>query len=122
MLIARRQCHSTQVTINRGLMLFIEWATSMMLFMLEGWWSQPHRKLWEVARHQTSPKFPYEVMTASPLASITLCYLPIATKLTFCLGKHNLKGANENVKGCDHRQKLERGKSPVVSGLPLCPP
>ena len=29
-----------------------------MLFMPEGCWSKPHRELWEVARHQTSPKFP----------------------------------------------------------------
>ena len=36
----------------------IQWAISKMLFMPEGCWSKPHRELWEVTWHQTSPKFP----------------------------------------------------------------
>ena len=36
----------------------VEWASSVMLYMPEGWMSKPHRELWEVARHPTSPKFP----------------------------------------------------------------
>ena len=36
----------------------LQWASSIMFYMPEGCWSKPHRELREVARHQTSPKFP----------------------------------------------------------------
>ena len=35
-----------------------QWAISIILFMPEGWQLLPHRELREVARHQTSSKFP----------------------------------------------------------------
>ena len=46
------------LTTPIGIIMGSQCAISIMLFMPEGCWSKPHRELWEVARHQTSPKFP----------------------------------------------------------------
>ena len=56
----------------------IQWASSVMLVMAEGWWSKPHRELWEVARHQTSQKFP---MRLWPYICMQRC--PCATHFAF---------------------------------------
>ena len=66
-------CHSSSTPMHSHILVIIhlkqdsvrncrvpkQWAISIMLFMPEGCWSKPtNRELWEVARHQTSPKFP----------------------------------------------------------------
>ena len=36
---------------------FNKWASSIMLFVPEGWWSQPHRELWRGLVSGNLPKF-----------------------------------------------------------------
>ena len=51
----------------------VEWESSIMLFMPEGCWLKPHIKLWTAFVSRNLPQVPYEVLTNSPQALITLC-------------------------------------------------
>ena len=45
-----------------------QWASSVMLFIAEGWWSKPHRELFRGLVSRKPPKVPYAVVTTSSQA------------------------------------------------------